>query len=755
MKRVRQKPVSKYSIARLIKHGANEDLIESLKDHRNISKYVRYFEKKIEKSQRRFATRNIEFEKPKNTVQGGYKPYRLTGSKLVTAMHDAGVDIEDANLVYIKAPKGNGKTEFYHKFVSKLPESSRVAALVHRRSLARALSSRLELACYLDEDKQPDKFVISIDSLIRFDIERDRPYDVLLIDESEQVFRHLMGDTTEGSRGHIFRVLCWLIRNAKMIVCADADITGELTCYVVEKLRGSSKHENDNVVSIVNEWPSHRRIEVYQNKYHIVAELLSDIFDGKRVYVPVAKKSLADELCALLNEIVDLDGNPIKTLVLTGDTSDEETSQQFFRNPNEEVPKYQVLIATSTLSTGVSIDVQWFDTVYGIFDHGVYTFQDCDQAISRVRNCEKVKVWIHQGMRRPNGSEAELRSGPIKKELLTRSYAMPDKNGKLSEGDELYMDVSARIRWCELLWRCEVDKQFVNLKLSEDWHIEAVPADARLEKAGREMLKFGRDPNGDKYHTKIFDADNLSPEEYSEIENEKNLRGVKLHARTKFRIARFFELASPSDVSMRHVKAYHEDGIRDVVKTSKLLKEDRVAALNSDRYERENTNSGKALTSFGHRAVMRDFFIEAQKITMINHAEVLRRAKEHVENERLLESVKSRHSSNSRDCRLVSKQVKKKIKELRWIVTAQQIDDLATYVQTRLADINLFFGSNFKDPTAPETKTKVFNTVMGHLGLRLKKSRKRSGDAQQDYIIDYDRVAELVATKDLTQLLGP
>jgi hypothetical protein len=755
MKRFRQKPISKYSIATLVKNGASEEVIEVLTGTPHLRRYLRQFERKAEKSQRRFATRNIEFEKPKKAIQEGYKPYRLTGSKLVAAMQDARVDIANANLVYIKAPKGNGKTEFYHKFVSELPDSSRVLALVHRRSLARALSSRLELACYLDEDKQPDRFVISIDSLVRFDVEKDQPYDVLLIDESEQVFRHLLSDTTETSRGHIFRVLLWLIRNAKTIICADADITGELTCYVVEKLRGSSQHERDNVVSIVNEWPSHRCIEVYQNKYHIIAELLSDIFEGKRVYVPVAKKDLADQICAILNEIVDFEGKPIKALVLTGETSDEEKAQQFFRNPNEEVPKYQVLIATSTLSTGVSIDVKWFDAVYGIFDHGVYTFQDCDQAISRVRNCETVKVWIHRGTRRPNGSEAELRSGPVKKELLTRSYAMPDKNGKLSEGDELYMDVSARIRWCELLWRCEVDKQFVDLKLSDDWQISEVLVDLRLEEAGREMLKFGRDPNGDKYHSKILGADNLRPEEFSEIENEKSLRGAKSHARTKFRIASFFELASPQDVSMKHIKAYHEDGIRDVVKTSKLLKEDRVAALNSDRYERENTNSSKAFTSFGHRAVMRDFFVEAQKITMINHAEVLRRAKEHVENEKHLESVKARYSSNSRECRSVSKQAKKKRNELRWVVTAQQIDDLAKYVQTRLDDINLFFGSNFKDPTAVETKTKVFNTVMGYLGLQLKKAGKRSGDTQTEHFIDYDRVAELVATKDLTQLLGP
>jgi len=65
--------------------------------------------------------------------------------------------------------------------------------------------------------------------------------------------------------------------------------------------------------------------------------------------------------------------------------------------------------------------------------------------------------------------------------------------------------------------------------------------------------------------------------------------------------------------------------------------------------------------------------------------------------------------------------------------------------------VNLFFATNFKNPSSPESKTKVFNAIMGELGVTLKKNRKDSDSPE--YIIDYDRVSELVAAKDLSNLI--
>lgn len=751
MRKRREKKISKFSTRVLNQHGFDVKTLEVLMTHRNYPKIKRRVDKFITGSRRNFSTRNLTFSE-KTVVHGRITSHNLSGSRLAVALREGGVDLDDENLIYIKAPKGNGKTEFYKELVAGFPESFSVVGLVHRRSLARTVSSRVDLQCYLDEGELSNRVVISVDSLIRFDIEKDKPYDVLLIDESEQVFRHLIGETTEAQRGKIFRTLIWLVRNAKKIICADADMTGDLTCYVIEKLRGSFQHESDNMTTIVNQWPSIREIDVYENKYHLISNIFDGINAGEKTYISVATKKLADEIANVLKELKNKNGNEIKFLTLTGDTSKEDDAEKFFLNPNAEVTKYDVLISTSTLSTGVSIDVEWFDAVYGIFDSGIYTFQDCDQAISRVRKCEIVKVWVHPGPKAVHGSEAELRAGPVKKEILTRSYAIPDKDGKLSDGDELYMDVSARIQWCVSKWRCKMDKQFISLKEDDGWLVNYVHKDLPTAAIGQELMKFARDPDGDKYFKKVLNAKDLSTEEFEVICNEKNLRGEKSYAKSKFIISKFFELKSTSELTLSQIKSYKQKNIVEIIKNSKLLKEDRVSALNIDRWERGDPNNAKPFTSFGHRTVMRDFFKNVQEITSINHADVLRRAREHVENEKQFAlATKSLGPTQLREAR---KAARKKKADLRWVVKLEQIDALAKYVEANLEDINLFFGSNFKNPTAAETRTKVFNTVMGHLGVELKKDRRKEGEEQPEYYIDYDRVADLVATKDLTQLIG-
>ncbi|MBV7539074.1 hypothetical protein KW842_25220 [Duganella sp. sic0402] len=751
MRKRRERKISKFSNRVLNQHGFDVETLEVLMTHRNYPKLKRHVDKFITESRRNFSTRNLAFSE-KAVSKGRFTLHKLSGPRLTVALREGNVDLEDENLIYIKAPKGNGKTEFYKELVASFPESFSVVGLVHRRSLARTVSSRVDLQCYLDEGDLSNRLVISVDSLVRFDIENNQPYDILLIDESEQVFRHLIGETTEAQRGKIFRTLIWLVRNAKKIICADADMTSDLTCYVIEKLRGSFQHESNNVTAILNQWPSIREIDIYENKYHLISNMFDGINAGEKAYISVATKKLAEEIANVLKELKDKNGNEIKFLTLTGDTSKEDEAEKFFLNPNAEVTKYDVLISTSTLSTGVSIDVEWFDAVYGIFDSGIYTFQDCDQAISRVRKCETVKVWVHPGPKAVHGTEADLRAGPVKKEILTRSYAIPDKDGKLSDGDELYMDVSARIQWCVSKWRCKMDKQFISLKEDDGWLVNYVHKDLSIVAIGQELMKFARDPDGEKYFKKVLNAKDLSPEEFEDICYEKNLRGEKSYAKSKFIIAKFFELRSPSELTLNQIKSYKQKNIIEIIKNSKLLKEDRVSALNNDRWEREDPNNARPFTSFGHRTVMRDFFKNVQEVTSINHADVLRRAREHVENEKQFAlSVKSLGPSQLREAR---KAARKKKADLRWVVKLEQIDALAKYVEANLEDINLFFGSNFKNPTAAETRTKVFNTVMGHLGVELKKDRRKEGEEQPVYYIDYDRVADLVATKDLTQLIG-
>ena len=693
--------------------------------------------------------KNAVPDKPESN--GNSLEYRLNGKKLSEEVRNSGIDIADENLVFIKSPKGTGKTTFLRQYLNSIPNSRRALAVVHRRSLAKTLSTELGLYSYLEDSKFQNRYVISIDSLVKFDMQNDHPYRILILDEVEQVFQHLFGETTEKNRAPIFQTLVWLINGAKQIICSDADLTGDLTCYLMSKLR-SSFYE-DKYVTIVNEWKTDRTINVYESKQHLIHDLISDLADGKRLYIPVGVLSLVENLTSLFEHMRNPDGSPISVLELTGPTSDGEKAKAFFADPDTETQKYQVIIATSTLSTGVSIDVKWFDAVYGIFDPAVYTYQDCDQAISRVRNCESVNVWIHRGPKPIYSSEEAIRSGPVKKELRTKSYTIPDSDGKLSEFEELYMDSEARTRWCQQEWRNNRLTQFIDLKEGEGWHVNKIEKNLGCHDIGVEALKLGKDPIGDKYYLSIFTAKNLTHEDASAFSDKKNVRGPDSLALKKYWIARFFELRSSEELTLAQIRGYNEKNLRNIIKNAKLLKASRSDAVDRDRYERQDGGSKKAFTSYDHRTQKRDVFENAQNVTGIDYSNVLKKARLYSDSENEFNIAKKDFSSNSREYRAASKKRKERQEKLKWPVTQDQIDKLANYVNSDLECMNLILGTNFKTPTAPETKMKVFNTVMGQIGIEIKKKPKPKKQGGHEYLIDYDRVADLVKTKDLSQIV--
>lgn len=109
-------------------------------------------------------------------------------------------------ITLIKSPKGTGKTTYLKNLVSDYRnQGKRVLLVGHRRSLLRALSESLGLQCYLDAKEFAEfapkriakHFAVSVDSLATMLKPNVHKFDVVLIDESEQVFSHLIADTID------------------------------------------------------------------------------------------------------------------------------------------------------------------------------------------------------------------------------------------------------------------------------------------------------------------------------------------------------------------------------------------------------------------------------------------------------------------------------------------------------------------------------------------------------------------------------
>ncbi|WP_355795772.1 MULTISPECIES: hypothetical protein [Streptomyces] len=105
--------------------------------------------------------------------------------------------------------------------------------------MAESLAARLKMHCYLkklesyeDRDEVLKYCVVCLDSLSRYLNPVRHKYDVVVIDETEQVYSHVLSDTLAGNkRKYCFNLLHLYIRRARQVVLCDADL-GWLTFNV-------------------------------------------------------------------------------------------------------------------------------------------------------------------------------------------------------------------------------------------------------------------------------------------------------------------------------------------------------------------------------------------------------------------------------------------------------------------------------------------------------------------------------------------
>ena len=140
-----------------------------------------------------------------------------------------------------------------------------VLLIGHRRALLREAAGRLGLAYYRDLEnitRDPSRLAVCLDRLPNFTesyvyrcqgkrlfFRTDPAFDLVIIDESEQVFSHLVGDTitrTQGGLERCYDALVFEIQGAKSVVALDADL-GMLTSHVLRYLRPQDWRDNTSI----------------------------------------------------------------------------------------------------------------------------------------------------------------------------------------------------------------------------------------------------------------------------------------------------------------------------------------------------------------------------------------------------------------------------------------------------------------------------------------------------------------------------
>ncbi len=321
----------------------------------------------------------------------------------------------------VKSDKGTGKTK---EIAGVLRESKMsILAVTHRVSLTHSISRDFGLACYNEAEvsashvlRSQQRLGICYDSLHKV---AGQTYDVVVLDEITQLMRHVKSGSVK-QKFICLNVLRSILLNAKYVIAMDADLAVPFVEILKDVDIGWMKPSTPISVFVNSYKPAKeqkRQLRVYTQDGSKPSEvgwtlaLLEHVLDNGTFVATNSKTNTYDlantigrhlglEPGRVISEghfITELNGRRIITI--TSDNSGDEQVATFITNLNEELRDSDILIASPSVGTGVSInavnDQARFSRTFGRFTRRAgNTSGDCSQHLSRVRECREFDVVV-------------------------------------------------------------------------------------------------------------------------------------------------------------------------------------------------------------------------------------------------------------------------------------------------------------------------------------------------------------------------
>jgi len=265
---------------------------------------------------------------------------------------------------------------------------------------------------------------------------------VVIMDESEQVIWHtLNSNTCQRERVAILKELKTLLSNVLQgsgrVFLADADLS-DLSIDFVRSLSG---YDSDPYV-VVNDWQpgAEERCDIYNysgtNPSGLVAALEKHIDKGGRPLVVVsAQKTKSKWGSRTLETHLQKKYPDKKILRIDSETISDPSHPAYgcIAHLDSILPQYDIVIASPSIETGVSIDIKGhFTSVWAIFQ-GVSSESSARQALFRLREPVERHIWAA-----PHGIGQIGNGSTSVKSLLASQHKLAKANVRLLQ--ELALD---------------------------------------------------------------------------------------------------------------------------------------------------------------------------------------------------------------------------------------------------------------------------------------------------------------------------
>jgi hypothetical protein len=534
-------------------------------------------------------------------------------------------------ITFVKSPKGSGKTEALVDLVARCKKQQLTVLVIgHRRSLLQALANRLGVENYriarpraIGSDADDylavppgPYYAVCLDSLGRLNPKSDR-YDVVIIDESEQVFAHLVGETVREERRAVFARLKFYLSNAKHVLCLDADLNMVSMQSAIVMMRPQTP------ARIVVNRPEvdSRPYLLCASKEQLLDEMLGDVRDGLKCFVATNSKRQALDLERLLTR--ECPGKRIVTV--TADNSQTRDVQELLSAISLRFRRdIDVLIASPAMGTGVDITFRdangeteiVVDRVFGIFEANITTHFDLDQHLMRVRHAGEVKVWVS---RKELNYETDVRclTGELNRSLSRTDLLL----GFADDGTPRYLnddgltDIWAQVQAATRGSKNSLASLFEDLRAHNGWSaVDGIAGQdfdsiAIRSQAASNKLWAAKAARASERAEQIASARTLDESAAGELidreKAEKPLTKEQALSLERYRIERFYG----DPISEELVRFDNEGRTREHVRLLELVLSDGEDAAKTDLFERQSQFLGfDRQQRLARRELLRELF---------------------------------------------------------------------------------------------------------------------------------------------------
>ena len=527
-------------------------------------------------------------------------------------------------VVIIKSPKGSGKTHYLESVIREARSKKQSVLLIgHRRSLIASISERLGLVSYYQPPvidmkcqivreskmvKPNEYYAICVDSMTNLLEPPHDKYDVVIIDEVEQVFSHMTSSTLNkrNLRNNTYQFFKNYVSQASKVYVLDADVS-YLTVNTLKKYL--SEKNNKDVVIILNQYKSEGKvIDIYSNLNHLIADIHLSIGNDELCFICSNSKKKVRYISKTIS-----DRYPEKKILeITSENSQDTEIQDFIRNIKTQIVKFDAIIVSPSLGTGVDItfddNMDIIDNVYGVFEGNINTHFDIDQQISRVRHPKRIAVWLSPREFRYETHEQSITNEINESEKYNRRIIGIDSDGNIHYEDynqgyiEIYCDVMSARRGSIN----HLKKQYIEMKEKQGWVVNHIESDDSKKKTGKGFIDNAKELVEEDRINSIVNALLITDTDYDAMkiaEDRLSLLPVHTNAMRRFEIESFYY-----EEITRDLITFDADGNRryQIRNYEEFVGNDRDLA----RLDYVEGNVGKHTVDKKERIQKKDFFLK-------------------------------------------------------------------------------------------------------------------------------------------------